>query len=211
MKKKNKTIGISILSVLALVGLGACSSDHGKSYLEDKYDDDFTYIGNGDDLWSDKQTTSIYEDKNGKEFSVEEYRGDYIDNYSSVLYDGEIQAELQALYGNDYKVFFSSVGAFFSENRHFDSSNDYLKSCSPVSVEIVVQQAKDYDEIVETLLRYINDTQSMNTYYSAVIYDLNANAYDNISSYGDEILPSDIESYGSFSIKNGQIEDKSWE
>jgi len=205
----NHTLKLIFTVAAVMLGLCACSSDHGQSYLEDKYDDDFTYIGKGYELWSDKQTTLIYEDKNGKAFSVEEYHGDYIDNYGSALYDDKIQKELQALYGNEYKVFFSSAGVYFSENKHFESSSDYLKNCPTVNIKIITNQAKDYDEIAAALLSFSNDTKSADTYYSVVIYNLDMDAYDKINSFGDEILPSNIEDYGSFTVKNGQIQNKS--
>jgi len=178
------------------------------NYLEEKYDKAFTFKHLGKDLWSDKTRTYIFTDSNANEVTVEVYKDDYRDNYGRVLYDEAKQAELQAIFGGDIKVYVSSIAAYFSENASFTSADEYFKNCPVVYVKVLAKQPMDFDEIADTLLKH---NREENIYYSVVIYILEAQAYDHLHDYYDEIKPMSISAYGSFDInRNNEIPNKSW-
>lgn len=83
----------------------------------EKYNDSFTFDSYGNNSWSSVKTTLIYRDKQNNKFCVEFDNNSAIDNYGSILYDKEIQQDLQKGTNSENKVFADTSLLYFGLNE----------------------------------------------------------------------------------------------
>lgn len=101
--------------------LKAC--DTVEKYLTEKYNNSFTFDSYGNNSWSSVKTTLIYRDKQNNKFCVEFDNNSAIGNYGSILYDKEIQQDLQKGTNSENKVFADTSLLYFGLNEKFNNYN----------------------------------------------------------------------------------------
>ena len=101
----------------------------------EKYNDSFTFDSYGNNSWSSVKTTLIYRDKQNNKFCVEFDNNSAIDNYGSILYDKEIQQDLQKGTNSENKVFADTSLLYFGLNEKF---NNYKKITHPEKPRCVI-------------------------------------------------------------------------
>ena len=96
-------------------------TDTVEKYLTEKYNDSFTFDSYGNNSWSSVKTTLIYRDKQNNKFCVEFDNNSVIDNYGSILYNKEIQQDLQKGTNSENKVFADTSLLYFGLNEKFNN------------------------------------------------------------------------------------------
>lgn len=205
---------IRLLVIIVLLAVGMCgcmnhvsvtnNSKDVESYLTNKYNDEFTFVSYGDNVWSSKSKSLIYADENGQYFTVKENSGYFSDNYCSVLFDESASKLVTGFFDEKIKAFVSTQSVFLSSSKRFDNVFDYLKACAVVNVVIYTAQS-DYscEEISKRLLNKMHDCC-----VSVVVYSVAEDAFDSIINYESSV---NVLSSSSFWIKNNEISLKSWE
>ena len=189
----------SYTDVIAIGVIGHKAAD----YLITKYGSEFSFLSNGDDVWSSKSKSLIFSYEEGREFTVKENSGYFTDNYASVLFDTGASKDVNAFFGEDTKIYVNTMSVFFPSAKIFHSASEYLKDCSVVNVAIFTKRIGEYDSIAETLRAAMGDC----TVY-AVIYCVDEAEFASVCEY--KSLVNTIASE-SFWIDNDEISSRSWE
>ena len=94
---KNEILALAAATLVAVTGRGCNKkyNDIAEKYLTSKQDDSFIFVSYGNDSWSSVNTTLVYKDNQNNEFNVKISDDFAMDNYASVLYDKELQSNLQ--------------------------------------------------------------------------------------------------------------------
>jgi len=198
--KKVVLIIICCLSVL-LITAGCDKEINNKTintYLQNKYNKEFVYVSEGNDVWSSTTSTKIYSDQNKKQFKIK-INGDYFsDNYYSVIYDEDISKYYQKQLNSNYKVFVSSESNFTNNSKKYNGANEYLDD-----IEILNMAIYTTDNIVEEIESKLNLLTINNNYVSGVIYIVSNDSFINITSHANSV---DIINSKSFSFTNGVLD-----
>ena len=215
MKKK---ILLFAILILVMFGTSGCMENYGvargsmKSYLKDKYNAKFTYVSAGRLGWPAKDVYTIFKDEDGNELEIHSYVGDsiftkkYSDNYYSVIYDKQVQDQLQLQLDSQYKIFISTKREFTIGKEKYDNAEDYMRACLYVYIAICTTEDPDFDKIYELLLNEMSDVNM-----SVSVYTLTEEGFDTVSEYPDYvkygIKQSDIIYRDSFVIKENEVQD----
>lgn len=201
-------------AIVIIVSLGVCGcmnfnlikgSDKNKieQYLSTKYTGDFTYISDGNDVWSSKTKTYVYSDENGNSFNVKNTDGVLIDNYCSVLFDDTANQNIAEKSAFDFKLFVNTESTFFGSSDTFENYITYLTECPVVDICIYTVKSDENDKIADMLLESFKNCTA-----SVVIYVVSDETYSNAYRYGDS---AGVLSSQTFWIKDNSITSKSWE
>ena len=151
-EKSKKYICLIIGFLMLVTGCGKkIDNDKIIKYLENKYNQNFSYVSSGDDVWSSKSETKIFSDNNNQKFKVKVF-SDYIaDTYYSIIYDDEISKYYQNQFTKNYKIFASSESYFTNENQKYSEAKGKVFSIAPFYAEMCdlykiygYQQFSDY-------------------------------------------------------------------
>lgn len=199
---------ISIFMIIALLACIVCGcmkgSDKNKieQYLSTKYTGNFTYISDGNDVWSSKTKTYVYSDENGNSFNVKNTDGVLIDNYCSVLFDDTANKNIAEKYAFDFKLFVNTESTFLGSSDKIENYSTYLTECPVVDICIYTVKSDEYDKIADMLLEPFKNCTA-----SVVIYVVSDETYSNAYRYGDS---AGVLSSQTFWIKDNTITSKSW-
>lgn len=201
MKKKIILSIFCCLSVL-LIATG-CSKEFNDNeitnYLQDKYNKNFTFVGEGDDVWSSNTITKIYSDNNKNEFKIK-INDDYLsDNYYSVIYDEEISKYYQNEFTSSYKVFVSSESYYTNNSKSYTNVNEYIDDIVGLNVSIYTT-----DNNIETTKNKLDKIIFNGNYVSGVIYVVSNDDFVNITDYNNNSI--DILNSEPFSFTNGILD-----
>jgi len=214
-KEKMKKILLLVMIISIIFLGGGCmhnESDYyeiknkektAEDYLSAKYDGEFSFASQGDDVWSSKSEISIFSDDKGQKFKVKETDGYYVDNYCSVIFDRSASEYVNSFFEDKIKVFISTQSVFLHEGKEFDAPSDYLKECSVINVAIYTTQTEYYEEIAEQLLAVMSGCT-----VSAVVFCVENEDYIKVTEYKNS---ANVLASGSFWIENNKISSKSWE
>lgn len=188
-----------------LMFVTGCSSkiDNDKiiTYLENKYNQSFSYASSRDDVWSSKSETKIFSDNNNREFEVKVF-SDYIaDTYYSIIYDDEISKYYQNQFTKNYKIFASSESYFTNENQKYSEVKDYMNSVPSLSIAIYTTD-NDLNIIKSKLDSVLFEGQ----FISGVIYIVDEKDFYNITKNNYKDMTSISVASKSFSITNNTLE-----
>ena len=188
-----------------LIFVTGCSSkiDNDKiiTYLENKYNQSFSYVSLGNDVWSSKSETKIFSDNNNREFEVKVF-SDYIaDTYYSIIYDDEISKYYQNQFTKNYKIFASSESYFTNENQKYSEVKDYMNSVPSLSIAIYTTD-NDLNIIKSKLDSVLFEGQ----FISGVIYIVDEKDFYNITKNNYKDMTSISVASKSFSITNNTLE-----
>lgn len=188
-----------------LMFVTGCSSkiDNDKiiTYLENKYNQSFSYVSSRDDVWSSKSETKIFSDNNNREFEVKVF-SDYIaDTYYSIIYDDEISKYYQNRFTKNYKIFASSESYFTDENQKYSEVKDYMNSVPSLSIAIYTTD-NDLNIIKSKLDSVLFEGQ----FISGVIYIVDEKDFYNITKNNYKDMTSISVASKSFSITNNTLE-----
>lgn len=188
-----------------LIFVTGCSSkiDNDKiiTYLENKYNQSFSYVSSRDDVWSSKSETKIFSDNNNREFEVKVF-SDYIaDTYYSIIYDDEISKYYQNQFTKNYKIFASSESYFTNENQKYSEVKDYMNSVPSLSIAIYTTD-NDLNIIKSKLDSVLFEGQ----FISGVIYIVDEKDFYNITKNNYKDMTSISVASKSFSITNNTLE-----
>lgn len=188
-----------------LMFVTGCSSkiDNDKiiTYLENKYNQSFSYVSSRDDVWSSKSETKIFSDNNNREFEVKVF-SDYIaDTYYSIIYDDEISKYYQNRFTKNYKIFASSESYFTNENQKYSEVKDYMNSVPSLSIAIYTTD-NDLNIIKSKLDSVLFEGQ----FISGVIYIVDEKDFYNITKNNYKDMTSISVASKSFSITNNTLE-----
>lgn len=188
-----------------LIFITGCSSkinnDKIIKYLENKYNQSFSYVSSRDDVWSSKSETKIFSDNNNREFEVEVF-SDYIaDTYYSIIYDDEISKYYQNQFTKNYKIFASSESYFTNENQKYSEVKDYMNSVPSLSIAIYTTD-NDLNIIKSKLDSVLFEGQ----FISGVIYIVDEKEFYNITKNNYKDMTSISVASKSFSITNNTLE-----
>ena len=204
--KKTAVLFLLVLSVMGACGCAKKPTRRIEDYLNQKYQQPFTFISEGDGVWSDRAKTAYYADQEGLKFTVRYTDNLMSDNYCSALYDGSIAQRLRDAMQTDCKVSASTNAAFFGENQSFSDINDYMKQCPVINVSIVVTREDSFSTVAFDVLSAADGAT-----ISAVITCVPQHVFNGLVSAEEEIAPGDIVSYGSFWIESGALVRATWE
>lgn len=188
-----------------LVFVTGCSSkiDNDKiiKYLEDKYNQSFSYVSLGDDVWSSRSETKIFSDYNNQKFEVN-VNGNYIaDTYYSIIYDDEISKYYQSQFTKNYKIFSSSESYFTNENQKYSEVKDYMNSVPNLNIAIYTTD-NDLNIIKSKLYSVLFEGQ----YINGVMYIVDEKDFDNITKYNYKDMTSITVISKSFTITSNALE-----
>ena len=91
--------------------------------MTEKYNDSFTFDSYGNNSWSSVKPHLYIEITNNNKFCVEFDNNSAIGNYGSILYDKEIQQDLQKGTNSENKVFADTSLLYFGLNEKFNNYN----------------------------------------------------------------------------------------
>lgn len=210
---KKKLFAVCVISLIVLFG-GGCMRQAGVStksnrgadaYLKNKYQQSFSYISPGDDVWSSKTKSLIYQDNNGNEFTVRDTDGQFSDNYCSVIFDKQIETAVREKLETKYKFFVCSKSEYFGSSYAFDDVDGYLAECAVINAAVIAKEGTDFDEIAYDIQRAIEHGE-----FSVVIYSVSDSAFAEKKSYEGTIPNSEIYRTGNFWIADSTMTSKSW-
>ena len=189
------------LSVLLI--MTGCSKDFNDNeitnYLQNKYNKDFTFVGEGDDVWSSNTITKIYSDNKKNEFKIKINDNYLSDNYYSVIYDEEISKYYQNEFTSNYKVFVSSESYYTNNSKSYANVNEYIDDIVGLNISIYTT-----DDNIETTKNKLDEIIFNSNYVSGVIYVISNDDFVNIN---DNINNSiDILNSEPFSFTNGILD-----
>lgn len=201
-EKMKKYICLIIGFLMFVTG---CSSkiDNDKiiKYLGNKYNQSFSYVSLGDDVWSSKSETKIFSDNNNREFEVKVFSDHIADTYYSIIYDDEISKYYQNQFTKNYKIFASSESYFTNENQKYSEVKDYMNSVPSLSIAIYTTD-NDLNIIKSKFDSVLFESQ----YISGVVYIVAEKDFDNITKYNYKDMTSITVSSKSFTITNNTLE-----
>lgn len=177
-----------------------------KMYLDKKYQQAFTFVSQGDDVWSAKTKTEVYTDQSGNKFTVKYRDGYCTDNYCSIIFDKDIEQIFQSAVNANCKVFVSTKSSFFGETDVFNNTDDYMKQCPVINISVIVLRETDFSSISTVMLNAGRDFTA-----SVMIYCVTPDLFNDASAYSDGLDQTKIISTGSFWIENNTITSESWE
>lgn len=183
-----------------------------KKYLDkkysEKYDGGFNYVRSGDSVWSSVTKTLIYSDEEGNEFEVRYVDDVYSDNYCYVLYDDEIQDDVQSVFSieDNIKIFVSTDFNYFGSTQIFDNYTEYMKECTDFDLEIYITDRNQRDFIVEMLSEYCDDNE---VEIQGVAYLIDESEFADV--YEHRYYTDKLENYIFDIERDGTISFKNWE
>lgn len=188
-----------------LIFITGCSSkinnDKIIKYLENKYNQSFSYVSLGNDVWSSKSETKIFSNNNNQKFEVR-VRDNYItDTYYSIIYDDEISKYYQSQFTKNYKIFASSGGNFTDENQKYLEVKEYIKNVPALNIAIYTTD-NDLNIIKSKLDSVLFEGQ----FISGVIYIVDEKDFYNITKNNYKDMTSISVASKSFSITNNTLE-----
>lgn len=201
-EKMKKYICLIIGFLMVVTG---CSSkiDNDKiiKYLENKYNQSFSYVSLGDDVWSSKSETKIFSDNNNREFEVKVFSNYIADTYYSIIYDDEISKYYQNQFTKNYKIFASSKSYFTNENQKYSEVKDYMNSVPSLSIAIYTT-----DNDLNIIKSKFDSVLFEGQYISGVVYIVAEKDFDNITKYNYKDMTSITVASKSFTITNNTLE-----
>lgn len=201
-EKMKKYICLIIGFLMVVTG---CSSkiDNDKiiKYLENKYNQSFSYVSLGDDVWSSKSETKIFSDNNNREFEVKVFSNYIADTYYSIIYDDEISKYYQNQFTKNYKIFASSESYFTNENQKYSEVKDYMNSVPSLSIAIYTT-----DNDLNIIKSKFDSVLFEGQYISGVVYIVAEKDFDNITKYNYKDMTSITVASKSFTITNNTLE-----
>ena len=203
--KREKMKKYIFLIIGFLMFVTGCSSkiDNDKiiKYLENKYNQSFSYVSLGDDVWSSKSETKIFSDNNNREFKVEVFSNYIADTYYSIIYDDEISKYYQNQFTKNYKIFASSESYFTNENQKYSEVKDYMNSVPSLSIAIYTT-----DNDLNIIKSKFDSVLFEGQYISGVVYIVAEKDFDNITKYNYKDMTSITVTSKSFTITNNTLE-----
>ena len=188
-----------------LMFVTGCSSkiDNDKiiKYLENKYNQSFSYVSLGDDVWSSKSETKIFSDNNNREFKVEVFSNYIADTYYSIIYDDEISKYYLNQFTKNYKIFASSESYFTNKNQKYSEVKDYMNSVPSLSIAIYTT-----DNDLNIIKSKFDSVLFEGQYISGVVYIVAEKDFDNITKYNYKDMTSITVTSKSFTITNNTLE-----
>ena len=169
-----RTLGIVILLILTV---GVCGCTHNKkvstndidTYLKDKYNNDFTYLSNGNDPWNATTNTYKYSDSKNV-FQVQVTAEHIADNYNSVLFDSEIQKYINSSIRTRCKIYVYTEGEFLGKSGKFDNYNEYVENCSVISLAVYSTDKEVKNQLSDELSELLPDT-TLNVVFKVISSD----------------------------------------
>lgn len=204
--KKTAVLFLLVLSVIGACGCMKKTNRRIEDYLNQKYQQPFTFISEGDGVWLDRTKTAYYADQEGLQFAVRYTDNLMSDNYCSAIYDGSITQRLHDAVQTDCMVSASTKAAFFDENQLFSDVNEYMERCPVINVSIIVTREDSFPTVASDVLSAADGVT-----ISAVITCVPQHVFNGLTSAEDEIAPGNIVSYGSFWVENGAVARATWE
>ncbi len=203
--KREKMKKYICLIIGFLMFVTGCSSkiDNDKiiKYLENKYNQSFSYVSLGDDVWSSKSETKIFSDNNNREFKVEVFSNYIADTYYSIIYDDEISKYYQNQFTKNYKIFASSESYFTNKNQKYSEVKDYMNSVPSLSIAIYTT-----DNDLNIIKSKFDSVLFEGQYISGVVYIVAEKDFDNITKYNYKDMTSITVTSKSFTITNNTLE-----
>lgn len=201
-EKRKKYICLIIGFLMLVTGCGTkIDNDKIIKYLENKYNQSFSYVSSGDDVWSSKSETKIFSDNNNREFEVKVF-SDYIaDTYYSIIYDDEVSKYYQNQFTKNYKIFASSESYFTNENQKYSEVKDYMNSVPSLSIVIYTT-----DNDLNIIKSKFDSVLFEGQYISGVVYIVAEKDFDNITKYNYKDMTSITVTSKSFTITNNILE-----
>lgn len=170
-------------------------------YLENKYNQSFSYVSLGDDVWSSKSETKIFSNNNNQKFEVNVNDNYITDTYYSIIYDDEISKYYQSQFTKNYKIFASSKSYFTNENQKYSEAKDYMNSVPSLSIAIYTTD-NDLNIIKSKLDSILFEGQ----YINGVMYIVDEKDFDNITKYNYKDMTSITVISKSFTITSNVLE-----
>ena len=203
--KREKMKKYICLIIGFLMFVTGCSSkiDNDKiiKYLENKYNQSFSYVSLGDDVWSSKSETKIFSDNNNREFKDEVFNNYIADTYYSIIYDDEISKYYQNQFTKNYKIFASSESYFTNKNQKYSEVKDYMNSVPSLSIAIYTT-----DNDLNIIKSKFDSVLFEGQYISGVVYIVAEKDFDNITKYNYKDMTSITVTSKSFTITNNTLE-----
>lgn len=188
-----------------LIFITGCSSkinnDKIIKYLENKYNQSFSYVSLGDDVWSSKSETKIFSNNNNQKFEVNVNDNNITDTYYSIIYDDEISKYYQSQFTKNYKIFASSESYFTNENQKYLEVKEYIKNVPTLNIAIYTTD-NDLNIIKSKLDSVLFEGQ----FISGVIYIVDEKNFYNITKNNYKDMTSISVASKSFSITNNTLE-----
>lgn len=198
-EKRKKYICLIIGFLMLVTGCGTkIDNDKIITYLENKYNQSFSYVSSGDDVWSSKSETKIFSDNNNREFEVKIFSDHIADTYYSIIYDDEISKYYQNQFTENYKIFASSESYFTNENQKYSEVKDYMNSVPSLSIAIYTT-----DNDLNIIKSKFDSVLFEGQYISGVVYIVAEKDFDNITN---KDMTSITVASKSFSITNNTLE-----
>ena len=176
------------------------------TYLSEKYHQNFEFSAHGIDVWSSRYDTAIFKDSSGSKFQVRHADDGYTDNYTTVLYDNEIESRFCSAIQYECKVYANTRTYFSGANEIIDSFEKYLDCMPAMSMRVYVKEKDINNEIANQLVNTFPDSL-----VTCVVTVVGEDLYNDIDRNSETPKAKDILDMYTFSMKNGQIVRKSWE
>lgn len=203
--KREKMKKYICLIIGFLIFITGCSSkinnDKIIKYLENKYNQSFSYVSLGDDVWSSKSETKVFSNNNNQKFEVNVNDNNITDTYYSIIYDDEISKYYQSQFTKNYKIFASSASYFTNENQKYLEVKEYIKNVPTLNIAIYTTD-NDLNIIKSKLDSVLFEGQ----YISGVIYIVDEKDFYNITKNNYKDMTSISVASKSFSITNNTLE-----
>ena len=197
-----KFILISLMILLCACGKTVNNSSI-KQYLESKYNQEFTYVRDGNDVWSSKTQTKIFSDRNGNELNVVFFKNDVSslqDNYYSFIYDNEISNLFQNSFTRKYKVFANTKGEYTS--KEYNNMNTYLTNVAVISLRVYTANT-DYNIVsMKEVIKNIVINNNLNKYVHVIFYQISNEDFNRLEN---DIQISNYNYSYSFNFNNGVL------
>ena len=175
-------------------------------YLSEKYEKSFEFHANGIDAWYSKRSTAIFKDPDGKKFQVRYSAEGFSDNYTTVLFDEEIEKHLASAIQYECKLFANTRTFFSGADQLFSDYEDYLEDSPIISVRLYVKEENIRDSLVERMV-----TIFPHSLVSCVVHVLDEELYRSMKRDTETPVGDGVIDVYSFSLENGDVVCQSWE
>lgn len=176
------------------------------TYLTEKYHQSFVFFQQGIDAWSSRYSTAIFKNAGGEKFQVRYSEDGFIDNFATLLFDKDIEERFMSAISCECKLFANTRTFYSGANELFSDCDDYLASTPAISIRVYVKEKDINSQLMNQMLKVIPDslvTCTVTVVADGLYADIDRNSE---TPKGDKVL----DRY-SFSLKNGNIVNQSWE
>ena len=190
--------------------LGGCRQDNcntGKAHLDEKYGDDYSYVGEGEQ-GINGETVGIFKDENGNEFQVQITPTGSQDNYESVVFDGSLEEYFQQLIPFPSIVFVSTESVYTGSGEGSASWQEYIKNCPLIKLRVwTTEEDMALNEIRDTMAA----VSAAGPYTLSVEYfRVDATTIQQVQSFDHSIPEEKILLWGGMSLIEGRVSSCWW-